>query len=203
MRQSKFTIFFLILLAMGCSRAGEDSVEEDYDKLFPFGGIEKPKESYEDQIVQLGDPYASISDYVYPGVEIADNVRSYKVTLTCLFKEQGFTNNEDEVHSRYVINYVDTDKKLHTIASYRLAEGIDFLLMKNKEHVVTFNAKSGFPMYLRVNGVGPQNSSVHATISALSDDGFTIVNPLVVHEYQNREGIDKIKSPFCAYVILP
>lgn len=206
MIRSKYAVFFLALLAVSCSRSSEDYAEEDYNKLFPFGGIEKPKVSYEDQVIQLGDPYASVSDFVYPGVEITQNVRTYKVTLTCSFKEQSFAGESgttDKVDSRYVIRYIDADKKLRTIGTDRRAQGTDFLLTKNKEHIVTFKARSGFPMFLWVNGVGPQNSSVHATISAVSEDGFTIVKPLAVHEYQNQEGIDKIKAPFCAYIILP
>lgn len=206
MIRSKYAVFFLALLAVSCSRSSEDYAEEDYNKLFPFGGIEKPKVSYEDQVIQLGDPYASISDFVYPGVEITQNVRTYKVTLTCSFKEQSFAGESgttDKVDSRYVIRYIDADKKLRTIGTDQRAQGTDFLLTKNKEHIVTFKARSGFPMFLWVNGVGPQNSSVHATISAVSEDGFTIVKPLAVHEYQNQEGIDKIKAPFCAYIILP
>ena len=206
MIRSKYAVFFLALLAVSCSRSSEDYAEEDYNKLFPFGGIEKPKVSYEDQVVQLGDPYASVSDFVYPGVEITQNVRTYKVTLTCSFKEQSFAGESgttDKIDSRYVIRYVDADKKLRTIGTDRRAQGTDFLLTKNKEHIVTFKARSGFPMFLWVNGVGPQNSSVHATISAVSEDGFTIVKPSAVHEYQNQEGIDKIKAPFCAYIILP
>lgn len=206
MIRSKYAVFFLALLAVSCSRSSEDYAEEDYNKLFLFGGIEKPKVSYEDQVVQLGDPYASVSDFVYPGVEITQNVRTYKVTLTCSFKEQSFAGESgttDKIDSRYVIRYIDADKKLRTIGTDRRAQGTDFLLTKNKEHIVTFKARSGFPMFLWVNGVGPQNSSVHATISAVSEDGFTIVKPLAVHEYQNQEGIDKIKAPFCAYIILP
>lgn len=206
MIRSKYAVFFLALLAVSCSRSSEDYAEEDYNKLFPFGGIEKPKVSYEDQVIQLGDPYASVSDFVYPGVEITQNVRTYKVTLTCSFKEQSFAGESgttDKIDSRYVIRYIDADKKLRTIGTDQRAQGTDFLLTKNKEHIVTFKARSGFPMFLWVNGVGPQNSSVHATISAVSEDGFTIVKPLAVHEYQNQEGIDKIKAPFCAYIILP
>ena len=206
MIRSKYAVFFLALLAVSCSRSSEDYAEEDYNKLFPFGGIEKPKVSYEDQVIQLGDPYASVSDFVYPGVEITQNVRTYKVTLTCSFKEQSFAGESgrtDKIDSRYVIRYIDADKKLRTIGTDRRAQGTDFLLTKNKEHIVTFKARSGFLMFLWVNGVGPQNSSVHATISAVSEDGFTIVKPLAVHEYQNQEGIDKIKAPFCAYIILP
>jgi hypothetical protein len=29
------------------------------------------------------------------------------------------------------------------------------------------------------------------------------VKPLTVNEHQNEEGMDKIKGPFCAYIILP
>ena len=58
-------------------------------------------------------------------------------------------------------------------------------------------------MYLLVNGVGPFGSSIKASISAVSEDGFTIVRPLEVQEHQNDEGIAKIKHPFCGYIILP
>ena len=76
-------------------------------------------------------------------------------------------------------------------------------LSNGREHRVTFLAKSGHPMYLLVNGVGPFGSSIKATISAVSEDGFTIVRPLEVQEHQNEEGIGKIKHPFCGYIILP
>ena len=43
MIRSKYAVFFLALLAVSCSRSREDYAEEDYNKLFPFGGIEKPR----------------------------------------------------------------------------------------------------------------------------------------------------------------
>ena len=48
---TKYTLIGLTLLTLGCSRSSEDYADEDYEKLFPFPGIEKPKVSYEDQIV--------------------------------------------------------------------------------------------------------------------------------------------------------
>lgn len=75
----KYALFGLTLLTLGCSKGGEDYPEEDYEALFPFKGVDKPKISYEDQTIQLGDPDASVADYVYPGVEIKENVREYKV----------------------------------------------------------------------------------------------------------------------------
>ena len=196
----------LTLFTMSCSRSSEEYVEEDYEKLFPFPGIEKPKLSYEDQIVQLGDPDAPVSDYVYPGVEITENVREYKVTLTCSFNEVdilGQLVGKDDISSRYTVCYITPDKQLRVISSNIHEETANVFLTNSKEQIITFTAKSGYPMYLCVNGVGPRGSSIKATISAISEDGFTIVKPLSVNEHQNEEGIDKIKAPFCGYIILP
>ncbi|MBC8625305.1 hypothetical protein [Alloprevotella sp. Lung230] len=201
-----YVLMGLTLLTMSCSRSSEEYVEEDYEKLFPFPGIEKPKVSYEDQIVQLGDPDAPVSDYVYPGVEITENVREYKVTLTCSFNEVdilGQLVGKDDISSRYTVRYITPDKQLRVISSNIHEETANVFLTNSKEQTITFTAKSGYPMYLCVNGVGPRGSSIKATISAISEDGFTIVKPLSVNEHQNEEGIDKIKAPFCGYIILP
>ena len=201
-----YVLMGLTLLTMSCSRSSEEYVEEDYEKLFPFPGIEKPKVSYEDQIVQLGDPDAPVSDYVYPGVEITENVREYKVTLTCSFNEVdilGQLVGKDDISSRYTVRYITPDKQLRVRSSNIHEETANVFLTNSKEQTITFTAKSGYPMYLCVNGVGPRGSSIKATISAISEDGFTIVKPLSVNEHQNEEGIDKIKAPFCGYIILP
>ena len=92
---------------------------------------------------------------------------------------------------------------LTTIATNKTNEDASVYLSNGKQHELHFKAQSGFPMYLLVNGVGPRGSSIKATISAISEDGFTIVKPLKVNEHQNEEGIGKIKGPFCAYIILP
>ena len=201
-----YVLMGLTLLTMSCSRSSEEYVEEDYEKLFPFPGIEKPKVSYEDQNVQLGDPDAPVSDYVYPGVEITENVREYKVTLTCSFNEVdilGQLVGKDDISSRYTVRYITPDKQLRVISSNIHEETANVFLTNSQEQTITFTAKSGYPMYLCVNGVGPRGSSIKATISAISEDGFTIVKPLSVNEHQNEEGIDKIKAPFCGYIILP
>ena len=201
-----YVLMGLTLLTISCSRSSEEYVEEDYEKLFPFPGIEKPKVSYEDQIVQLGDPDAPVSDYIYPGVEITENVREYKVTLTCSFNEVdilGQLVGKDDISSRYTVRYITPDKQLRVISSNIHEETANVFLTNSKEQTITFTAKSGYPMYLCVNGVGPRGSSIKATISAISEDGFTIVKPLSVNEHQNEEGIDKIKAPFCGYIILP
>ncbi len=202
----KYALFGLTLLTLGCSKGGEDYPEEDYEALFPFKGVDKPKISYEDQTIQLGDPDASVADYVYPGVEIKENVREYKVTLVCSFNEVdilGERVKEDDISSRYFVRYITPDKQLRVISANKRDETANVFLSNGKEQTITFTAKSGYPMYLCVNGVGPRGSSIKATISAVSEDGFTIVKPLTVNEHQNEEGIDKIKGPFCGYIILP
>ena len=80
-----YILIGVLLLTTGCTRSSEEYAEEDYEKLFPFKGIDKPKLSYEDQVIQLGNPDAPVTDYVYPGVDITDNVRDYTVTLTCSY----------------------------------------------------------------------------------------------------------------------
>lgn len=37
---TKYTLIGLTLLTLGCSRSSEDYADEDYEKLFPFPGIE-------------------------------------------------------------------------------------------------------------------------------------------------------------------
>ena len=135
---TKYTLIGLTLLTLGCSRSSEDYADEDYEKLFPFPGIEKPKVSYEDQIVQLGDPDAPVSDYVYPGVDITENVREYKVTLTCSFNEVdilGQLVGEDDISSRYTIRYIAPDKQLRIVSSNNGDETAHLFLTNGK---VTF-----------------------------------------------------------------
>ena len=202
-----YPLLLLGVLSLGsCQKAELDAPLEDYDQLFPFKGAERPRISYEDQNLRLGDPDAPISAFVYPGVKIAEDVRTYRVTLTCSYKEITFGGTlvgKDEVNSRYVVRYVGADQQLHTIATSVRDTTAEIHLSNDREHRVTFLAKSGHPMYLLVNGVGPFGSSIKATISAVSEDGFTIVRPLEVQEHQNEEGIGKIKHPFCGYIILP
>lgn len=76
---------FTLILFSACSPAVNDDADEDYDKLFPFKGIEKPKISYDDQALQLASIDMNENSYVYPGVEINGEKRTYTVTLICSF----------------------------------------------------------------------------------------------------------------------
>lgn len=200
---------FALLWIVACSPTVADDAEEDYEKLFPFKGIEKPKISYDDQAIQLASIDMNENTYIYPGVEINAEKRTYNVTLKCTFFEKDINDEleaDDDVSAQYVIRYIDADKKLKTILS-KLDGAYDEdqvkMLKNGQELTVNFQAQSGFPMLLLVKGGGPRLSSVKANISAVSTDGFTIVRPLIVEEYQNEEGVNPIKNPFCGYIILP
>ena len=199
---------FAMILFSACSHVVNDDADEDYDKLFPFKGIEKPKISYDDQALQLASIDMNEQSYVYPGVEISGEKRTYTVTLSCSFFEkelQGSLVPDGELSSTYTIRYIDADNTLKTIftKSYGFDDSEVKLLKNGEEQKITFQAMSGFPMFLQVKGGGPSNSSVRATISAVSNDGLTIVRPLHVEQFQNEEGINLIKNPFCGYIILP
>jgi len=121
-------------------------------------------------------------------------------------KQNLLANIEQETQTKrkpWLVRYVAANRALTTIATNKTNEDASVYLSNGKQHELHFKAQSGFPMYLLVNGVGPRGSSIKATISAISEDGFTIVKPLKVNEHQNEEGIGKLKGPFCAYIILP
>lgn len=105
-----YPLLLLSALFLGsCQKSEVDAPLEDYDRLFPFKGAEKPRISYEDQNIRLGDPDAPVSAFVYPGVKITEDVRTYRVTLTCSFKEADLSGKlvtKDAVDSRYVVRYV-------------------------------------------------------------------------------------------------
>lgn len=207
MRQTKYyhtllaTLTLLVILG-GCRRVYNDPQEEDYDKLFPFSGIEKPRISYEDQVRQICDPYEALEAYHYPGVEMPEGERrSYTVTVTCSFGEIGA--DPEDIRSRYFVRYIGEDKEIHTIASSMNVSGAEELMTVEEPYEVTVSAESGYPMYLSVNGSGPRGSSIKASIKAVSEDGLTVVKTLSVSQTQNKEGLDYINQPFCEYIILP
>lgn len=190
----------LVALAFSCSKPEIDTPEEDYETLFPFGGIDKPLISYEEQNLLHCDPHLTKELFRYPGVEIAENVREYEVTLTCSFNEEGGGGSPT---STFVVKYVGADKALHLVVSHRNTPDADVVMTLGKEYRTTFKVSSGFPMYLSVNGGGDRGSSIRAKMTAQCTDGFTVVKTLEATQYQNAEGINPIPEPYCNYIILP
>ncbi len=195
----KYFFILCLVLFFSCNKKEKDKPEEDYDTLFPLGEIEKPENMRGDLIVKLCDPELALENYKYPGEEISDAENRYEVTLSYVFTELDERGNfVDNMTARYTVTYINEKKELITITSDG-EEG-----SKNGfEYKIVFYVNSGFPMYLCVNGVGPRNSNVKARITAVSTDGLIEIPALETEQYQNNEGPNKLKYPYCEYIVLP
>lgn len=211
----------VLLLAYSCNTIQEDNIiNEDYDKLFPPKGIEKPENKRGELTVQLCDPGLALESYKYPGTEVPGDRDKYKVTLVCQFNEtnrRGILIEDSEVTARYEVRYINEKKELVTITCGRKAsepsdedededagEEDDINEMSNGEELeITFDVYSGFPLYLSVSGTGPRDSNVKARIKAVSSDGLIELPELRTEQYQNEEGPNALRHPYCEYFILP
>lgn len=195
--QMKLKITLLLsFIIFSCNPHLEETINEDYDSLFPFQGIDKPDISYDEMKSQLCDPELAVDKFEYPGVNINPS-REYTVTFRCVFKEG------DNFDSKYIIRYVDADKKIKTIGTNNSDVTLNHKLKSGVEKVISFKVRSGFPMYLGVDGVGARNSSVNASVSAVSTDGYITTPALITSQNQNKEGPNRVEHPYCEYIILP
>ena len=203
----------MLLSLFSCNKHPEDPVQEDYRKLFPFEGIEKPENIKGDLVVKPCDPELALQDYKYPGEPEVAGAEEYEVILTCSFTEE---NNAgflvEDPTSRYTVSYINEKKELIVITCEGSEVGEDedeeddeaAPKMENGSLVeIRYRVRSGFPMYLSVNGVGPRNSNVKASIKAVSVDGAIEIPELRTEQYQNEEGPNKLRTPYCEFIILP
>lgn len=192
------TAFMLCLaLVMGCTRPAQDDPVEDYKALFPFTGIDKRQTSFEDMERMPCNPDAALSTYKYPGVPIQDDALEYIVTLRCRY-----TEGEGGLPARYRLRYITEGSELVEVRSDADSDATDRLL-PDVVYEKTFRVRSGYPLYLGVQGVAPRGSSISASISARSVDGLVVVPTLSTEQSQNREGPNPISAPYCEYIILP
>ena len=186
-------IFFALV---SCNKTTIDPKEEDYKKLFPFKGIDKPESNYEDMNTQVCNPSEALNNYQYKGVEITDK-RKYTVTIKCLYEEK------TDYKSTYYVRFIDENKQLVSIGSREIKDSYIYYMENGKEFTKTFEVTSGYPMYLLVNGGGERESRIKASISAISTDGLVNVPILSTEQYQNEEGPNPLPNPYCEYIILP
>ncbi|MEY8686903.1 hypothetical protein AB9N12_12490 [Bacteroides sp. AN502(2024)] len=227
----KYIWIMCLLLVCGCNTIKEDAViNEEYEKLFPPKEIEKPENKRGELPVELCDPDLALKSYKYPGTETPDDAEEYTVTLSCSFAEidrSGYFVSD--VTAQYEVRYINEKKELVTVrcaknrdesdegdseeAEYAddssgsgnvSSNGSTAPMMQNGEWLeITFKVHSGFPMYLCVTGVGPRDSNVKASIKAMSADGLIEIPELKSEQYQNEEGPNMLKHPYCEYIILP
>lgn len=192
-----FFLSMLSLLALGCSTREELEIEENYKELFPFGGISKPETSFEDMAHLPCDPHQALSVYKYPGVAISEDALEYIVTLRCRYTLPDGTSS-----ASYVLRYINEEQELTEVRSDSKSPRGEYL-RAGEEFVKTFRVRSGYPLYIGLTGVAPRGSSVSASISARSTEGFVVVPKLSTEQSQNREGPNPIPNPYCEYIILP
>lgn len=185
------------LMVVSCNPRGEDPLEEDYSQLFPFRGIDTPDIYYEDMIARNCNPDEALEQYKYPGVTLPSE-REYTVTLKCKYTAIG-----NDYATRYAIRYIAEDKSIKVIGTDAAMANVSEVLENGEQKTISFKVKSGYPLYLSVNGVGARNSSIYASISAVSTDGYIISPELFTEQYQNKEGPNRIENPYCKYIILP
>lgn len=210
------SLCLLTLLLNGvasCNEPFSDAPAEDYEKLFPFRGIDRPEADPGQIVERQGNPDLNRTTFVYQGDDNTVGDTEYLVTLRYTLID---ANPVDE-GSRYVIRFVDDNRRLVSITSNENtafmdseeygalngAPGHGFSMRRNEEYTHTFKARSGFQLLLCVNGFGPRNTGVRASITATSLDGMVVPIRLSTEQYQNKEGHVALPNPFCKYIILP
>lgn len=222
----KYIWIMCLLLICSCNTVKEDAViNEEYEKLFPPKDIEKPENKRGELLVQLCDPGLALKNYNYPGTETPDDAEEYTITLRCSFAEiDRYGELVPDATAQYEVKYINEKKELVTVRCAKNKdeesdEGAEYEdgslddipfngnsapMMQNGEWLeITFKVRSGFPMYLCLTGVGPRDSNVKASIKAVSADGLIEIPELKSEQYQNDEGPNMLKHPYCEYIVLP
>ena len=198
-----------------CNKDEQDPLAEDYDALFPFEGIE----DYEDEdgaiIIRNEDPFITKKTFEYKGEEGIFDPTDYEVVLRYRYDDK----NAVQTHAaRYLVRFVNEAKQLVSISSnknthymdpieYEELNGAkppqDYEMESGKDYEIRFKVKSGHQILLCVNGAGPRNTSMKASLTAtpLDDSSEPIV--LQTEQYQNDEGQVMLPYPYCKYVVLP
>lgn len=212
----KYLYLLIGLLALtACNVEENDEIEEDYARLFPLKEIEKHSPLAGEAIVKQGDVNVTRKTFLYEGTDTIKDKVDYTITLKYRLSE----GNEDAGKSRYVLRFVNEKNELVSISSNPKTDFVapeeyyapDYLpqeghpeMQANKEHTLRFKVKSGFQMFLCVNGAGPRNTGIRARIVAVAhDDGLTEPLVLQTEQHQVQEGQALLPQPFCKYIILP
>lgn len=187
----------------GCSKSYHDSPEEDYTNLFPWQGISKPVRDKWNLNPVPCTPNAELTSYIYNPLKQLPDSRRYTVRIRCTFREYTASGTlTREPSSRYRVMFINEHGLYQTIGSYNSAE-LHGRMRNGEEWEHSFTAHSGYPLFISVYGLGPQGSSIKANIEAISEDGLLRIEPLGTEQFQNNEGPNYIKQPYCEYILLP
>ncbi len=212
MNKNYYIISLGLMLMLGffsaCHRSFDDTPDEDYAKLFPWKGIDKPEKEAGDPKVSICDPMKELQDYVYPTEEKAKTERTYDVKLSCSFIEKDYRGviipQGGAISSRLVIRYIDPETgQYKRIGTKKTQENLAYRLKNTEVYTLTFKAKSGYPLFISLRGSAPEGTTAKVSIEAKSDDGLYLIEPIENEQVQNIRGMNPLHYPFCEYIVLP
>lgn len=198
-------VLSLVALASSCKHKYNDSPEEDYAKLFPFKGIDKPL--VEDALVlKQCNPKELLPLSTYdPEGEKPSRGREYELTISYSYRETA-SDGSLVAHpsSRLLVRYLDDQGNYVLAGSSRAAaDDLDVVMDNGKEYSVSYKARSGQLLYIATDGLAPRGASIKVSATARSVDGLITIPSLGTHQFQNNEGIHLLPYPYCEYLILP
>lgn len=201
--------YFVLLIALlslstACERQYDDSPEEDYAKLFPFTGIDKPQ--VDDALVlKQCNPKEELALSIYdPESDKPESGREYEVTIQYSYRETQTDGSLTEYpSSRFVVRFLDEAGNYVLAGSSSNTSDLDALMTNGTEYSVTYKARSGQLLYIAADGVAPRGASIKVSASARSVDGLITIPALGTHQFQNNEGPNPLPYPYCEYLILP
>lgn len=193
-----FTVVTLLFFHQ-CTEEKIDPTPEDYQRLFPFKGIDQPEDNYEDLKIRPCNPRELLEKIKYPGVEISEG-REYTIRIQAEYSIEEGSEEEDFLYTDYSVRFFSPEGEILIVGN---KENSDYLLEEGNLWKDSFRVKSGYPMYLSVNGRGPRGSIIKASIEAVADDGIVVIPKLRTQHTQNQEGPTPLNDPYCNYIILP
>lgn len=197
-------VLSLIAFASSCKHKYNDSPEEDYAKLFPFKGIDKPL--VDDALVlKQCNPKEILPLSTYdPEDEKPTRGREYELTISYSYRETASDGSLVAYpSSRLVVRYLDKDGNYVLAGSSSATEGVDLVMENGEEYSVSYRACSGQLLYIATDGLAPRGTSIKVSATAKSVDGLITIPSLGTHQFQNNEGTHLLPYPYCEYLILP
>ena len=198
-----------------CNKIEDDPASEDYDALFPFEGIEDYEDETGATIVRNEDAFVTKKTFVYKGEENVYDPTIYEVVLRYRYDDKNFVKTDA---ARYFVRFVNEKKELVSISSNKNTHFMDpeefeelkgekptqdYEMRCGKDHEIRFKVQSGHQLLLCVNGAGPRNTSMKASITAIPLDDSSEPIVLQTEQHQNDEGQVMLPYPYCKYVVLP
>lgn len=177
-----FLFCLLSILVLSCRRSNNLKVE-DYKKEFPWNGIDKQKNSYEELNIRFCDPYIDEQKFRSPMV-LLDNPHTYKVTLKFKFKCSDYDITGGGQGINYKIRFIDSCGNLRTIKPAN-----DFCTSgKNGNKHSTAHTQSGA---LRLS---PRNWVSYAVYSSQEEEGEEEEGEEEGEEEEDEESSDQHQS---------